>query len=84
MSKLIKYIIENNMQDEKFTGEVVWYDERKGHGIISVSVCAEGHEVFIDSSVLQGDFVPSRGDYLEFNFNTDIKHVACAKNVTLI
>jgi len=81
-SKLIEYIITNGMQNEDFTGEVLWYDERKGHGILSVG--AEGHEVFFDSSVLQKSFIPNTGDYLEFNFNTEVKHVACAKNVNLI
>lgn len=79
MSKLIRYIIDNNLKNEDFTGEVLWYCEREGRGIMLTG--SVDHEIYFDRSVLTFNEVPKKGDFLEFNYNTEIQHCACAKNV---
>lgn len=82
-SKLIKYIIDNNMHNEEFTGKVLWWSKREGHGIMVTSDV--NHEVYFDSSVLKDKgYTPKSGDLLEFQFNTSVLDCACGKNVTKI
>jgi cold shock CspA family protein len=76
--KLINYIINNNLGNEEFTGEVCWFDEKRGQGILYVG--EENHEVYFDSSVTKEKNF-NRGDLVSFNFNTKITDCSCAKNV---
>lgn len=77
-SKLIQYVIENKMENEDFTGEVLWWCDRKGHGIMVTG--PENHEVYFDTSVSKQDSFKS-GDLVEFNFNTRILDCTCGMNV---
>lgn len=80
-SKLIEYVIENNLENELFTGKILWWSDRDGNGIIIPD--NTNHEVYIDSSVIT-DGIPKDESRVEFKFNTKILHCACGKEVNII
>jgi len=75
-SKLIAYIIENNLENDFFEGKILWFSKRDGHGIILMK---NGSEIYTDISTYKNE-IPEPGNTVSFNFNTKIKDCACASN----
>lgn len=78
MSKLINYIIDNDLSDTTFYGKVLWWSDNKGCGIIKMS---NGSEVYVDNSVTKKRSNLKRNETVSFKFNVNIKDTACAMNV---
>ena len=77
-SKLIQFIVDNNLENEVFTGSVLWFSERDGFGIILME---NGSEIYTDVSVIKDRASLNKGQRVSFKFNTAIKDCACAKDV---
>lgn len=85
-SLLIEKIIESELQAKRFKGKVLWFSSRDGRGIIASEECenlGEGHEIYVDSSVIGDLDELKNGQRVSFVFNTNILDCACAKDVKL-
>ena len=81
MTKVLQEVKKFNMENEDFTGQVVWWCDKRGIGILHA--CAENFEVYFDLSVCTEKSY-KRGQLVDFNFNFKVTDCTCAKNVKLI
>ena len=63
-------------------GEILWWSERDGNGVI---VDPLGNELYFDSSVVdEGDAGPVDGAPVEYVVNRAVKDCLCARDVVVL